>query len=227
MGKIRHIAIQVPDLEKAAAFYEGVFEPQARQQGRSPIGNAISLSDGIMNLTLLHFPEGTKGGKGGPDWAGLHHIGFIVEDEKATEEKIKKHGGEFFMQLPSYPGVDAEKKYKDINGIVFDVVRARLAPVQRELMRIVAVKEQTIRLASAARNSSISLRRDDGKRDRGAYGRGKNGKPLVGLAFDSIGRYGHGALAARALHPAAARRRSGRLCGRQWRHRSRIGPGPC
>jgi catechol 2,3-dioxygenase-like lactoylglutathione lyase family enzyme len=26
MAKIRHIAIQVPDLEKAAAFYEGVFE---------------------------------------------------------------------------------------------------------------------------------------------------------------------------------------------------------
>ena len=26
MGKIRHIAIQVPDLEKAAAFYEGVFD---------------------------------------------------------------------------------------------------------------------------------------------------------------------------------------------------------
>jgi hypothetical protein len=25
------------------------------------------------------------------------------------------------MQLPEHPGVDAEKKYKDPNGIVFDV----------------------------------------------------------------------------------------------------------
>jgi hypothetical protein len=25
------------------------------------------------------------------------------------------------MQLPKYPGVDAAKKFKDINGIVFDV----------------------------------------------------------------------------------------------------------
>jgi catechol 2,3-dioxygenase-like lactoylglutathione lyase family enzyme len=121
MGKIRHIAIQVPDLEKAAAFYEGVFELKRVGKVDSPIGNAVSLSDGIVNLTLLHFPEGTKGGKGGPDWAGLHHIGFVVEDEKATEAKIKSHGGEFFMQLPSYPGVDAEKKFKDVNGIVFDV----------------------------------------------------------------------------------------------------------
>jgi catechol 2,3-dioxygenase-like lactoylglutathione lyase family enzyme len=121
MAKLRHIAIQVPDLEKAAAFYEGVFELKRVNKVDSPIGNAIALSDGIVNLTLLHFPEGTKGGKGGPDWAGLHHIGFIVEDEKKTAEKIEHLGGEFFMQLPNYPGVDAEKKFKDPNGIVFDV----------------------------------------------------------------------------------------------------------
>jgi catechol 2,3-dioxygenase-like lactoylglutathione lyase family enzyme len=121
MGKIRHIAIQVPDLEKAAAFYEGVFGLERVNQVESPIGNAISLSDGTMNLTLLHFPEGTQGGKGGPDWAGLHHIGFMVEDEKTTAKKIETLGGQFFMQLPSYPGVDAEKKFKDPNGIVFDV----------------------------------------------------------------------------------------------------------
>ena len=121
MAKIRHIAIQVPDLEKAAAFYESVFELKRVAKVEAPIGNAISLSDGVMNLTLLHFPEGTKGSKGGPDWAGLHHFGFVVDDEKVTDEKIKKHGGEFFMQLPTYPGVDAEKKYKDINGVVFDV----------------------------------------------------------------------------------------------------------
>lgn len=121
MAKIRHIAIQVPNLEKAASFYENVFDLERVGQVESPIGNAVSLSDGVMNLTLLHFPEGTKGGKGGPDWAGLHHIGFVVDDEKSTESKIKHHGGEFFMQLPSFPGVDAEKKYKDINGVVFDV----------------------------------------------------------------------------------------------------------
>ena len=74
-----------------------------------------------MNLTLLQFPAGTNGGKGGPDWAGLHHFGFIVDNENATADEIKKHGGEFFMKLPQYPGVDAENKFKDPNGIVFDV----------------------------------------------------------------------------------------------------------
>lgn len=121
MAKLRHIAMQVPDLEKAAAFYEGVFGLKRLKKVEAPIGNAISLSDGIMNLTLLHFPEGTKGGQVGPDWAGLHHFGFVVEDESVTEQKIKTHGGEFFMQLPPHPGVDAEKKFKDINGVVFDI----------------------------------------------------------------------------------------------------------
>ena len=121
MAKIKHIAIQVPDLEKAAAFYEGVFELKRVNQVDTPFGNAVALSDGDMNLTLLHFPEGTKGGKGGPDWAGLHHIGFLVEDEKETARKIESLGGEFFIQLPTYPGVDAEKKFKDLNGVVFDV----------------------------------------------------------------------------------------------------------
>ncbi len=110
-----------PTSEKAAAFYEGAFDLKRVNQVDSPIGNAIALSDGIVNLTLLHFPEGTKGGKGGPDWAGLHHIGFIVDDEKKTAEKIEHLGGEFFMELPNYPGVDAEKKFKDPDGIVFDV----------------------------------------------------------------------------------------------------------
>ncbi len=121
MAKLRHIAIQVPDLEKAAKFYEDCFDLKRVAEVEAPIGNASSLSDGVVNLTLLHFPEGTKGGKGGPDWAGLHHFGFVVEDGKATEARIEKNGGEFFMQLPKFPGVDAERKWKDVNGIVFDV----------------------------------------------------------------------------------------------------------
>ena len=61
MSKLRHIAMQVPNLEEAAKFYESVFEMERVGEAESPVGNAISLSDGIMNLTLLCFPDG-KGG---------------------------------------------------------------------------------------------------------------------------------------------------------------------
>jgi len=121
MGKLRHIAMQVPDLEKAADFYETVFQMNRVGEAESPVGNAISLSDGVMNLTLLSFPDGKGGMINDQKWAGLHHFGFVVDDKVATSEKIKESGGRFFMELPEYPGVDAETKFKDVNGVVFDV----------------------------------------------------------------------------------------------------------
>lgn len=122
MAKLRHLAMQVPDLEKAASFYESVFEFERCLKAQTPYGDALMLSDGVMNLTLLNFPEGTKGMQNGPDWAGLHHFGVIVEDKEATAAKIEANGGTFYMQLPDgVPGLDAETKFKDPNGIVFDI----------------------------------------------------------------------------------------------------------
>ena len=80
-----------------------------------------SLSDGVMNLTLLSFPDGKGGMINDQGWAGLHHFGFVVDDKVATSEKIQESGGLFFMELPEYPGVDAETKFKDVNGVVFAV----------------------------------------------------------------------------------------------------------
>ncbi len=122
MAKLRHIAMQVPDLEKAAQFYEKVFDMKRVTRGDTPYGNAQMMTDGVINLALLNFPEGTIGGKGDPDWAGLHHVGFIVDDHDATAEKIKENGGEYFTTLPEgIEGLQAEVKYKDLNGLVIDV----------------------------------------------------------------------------------------------------------
>jgi predicted enzyme related to lactoylglutathione lyase len=121
MAKLRHIAMQVPDLEKAAKFYEQAFDLERVHEAESPIGDAVMLTDGVMNLTLLCFPEGKGGQINGPDWAGLHHMGFVVEDLDESQKKIEDAGGTYFMKLPAYPGVDVETKFKDPNGVVFDV----------------------------------------------------------------------------------------------------------
>lgn len=121
MAKLRHIAMQVPDLERAARFYETVFEFKRVHTAESPIGNAIMLSDGTINLTFLHFPDGKGGQINGPDWAGLHHFGIEVEDLEKTKARIAEAGGRYFMTLPKYPGVDVEEKFKDPHGVVFDV----------------------------------------------------------------------------------------------------------
>ncbi len=121
MAKLRHIAMQVPNLEKTARFYESVFGMARVHQAESPIGNAIMLSDGVMNLTLLHFPDGKGGMLHGPDWAGLHHFGFVVDNVDETRKQVEAEGGRYFMTLPAHPGVDAETKIKDVNGVVVDI----------------------------------------------------------------------------------------------------------
>jgi predicted enzyme related to lactoylglutathione lyase len=121
MAQLRHLAMQVPDLEKAAAFYERCFDMKRVNKVSAPIGDAVVLSDGVMNLTLLNFPEGAKGMVNGPQWAGLHHFGFVVDDLDASQKKVEAEGGQFFMKLPALPGVDAESKFKDPNGVVFDM----------------------------------------------------------------------------------------------------------
>ena len=122
MAKLRHVAIQVPDLEEAGRFYETVFDLERVCRGETPFGNALMLSDGVMNLTLLQFPEGTKGVINGPDWAGMHHVGFLVDDAEETARKIEDAGGSYYYTLEGdYEGLQAEEKYKDINGVVFDI----------------------------------------------------------------------------------------------------------
>jgi len=116
MSKLRHIAITVNDLEETARFYEDVFDMK-RQRGNDV---AISLSDGVVNLTLLKFKSDEQAGdERGKDFVGLHHIGFVVDDLGATGAKIEGHGGSF--HLAPTPEMAAETKYRDPNGVVFDI----------------------------------------------------------------------------------------------------------
>ena len=91
MAKLRHVAMQVPDLEKASNFYEKVFGMKRLVHGETPYGNVQMMSDGLVTLALLNFPQGTIGGQGGPDWSGLHHIGFVVDDHDETAKKTEKN----------------------------------------------------------------------------------------------------------------------------------------
>ena len=122
MAKLRHVAMQVPNLEKASSFYEEVFGMKRLVYGETPYGNVQMMSDGLVTLARLNFPEGTIGGQGGPDWSGLHHIGFVVDDHDETAKKINENGGSYFTTLPdNIEGLLAEVKYKDLNGVVIDV----------------------------------------------------------------------------------------------------------
>ena len=55
-----HFAVCVNDLDKAAAFYQSVFDLKRIAREDLEIGSAIYMSDGVINLALLNF----KGGQG-------------------------------------------------------------------------------------------------------------------------------------------------------------------
>lgn len=123
MARLRHIAIVVRDLEKAAKFYEGVFDLKRVGAETLDFATAIYLSDGVINLALLNYLG--KRGSGLDDaknFVGTHHFGFQVDDIAATQKKIEAAGGKFFFDL----GEDQEKenferKFKDPDGIIFDI----------------------------------------------------------------------------------------------------------
>ena len=91
-GKFRHIAISVPDKEKAARFYEETFGFERVSQSRV----ATRLSDGVMNITLLQFEtEEDAGDERGKDFVGLHHFGIWVDDIESMKQAIEAHGGSY------------------------------------------------------------------------------------------------------------------------------------
>jgi catechol 2,3-dioxygenase-like lactoylglutathione lyase family enzyme len=121
MARLRHIAITVPDPEKAAEFYE-------RALGLKRVGSTdwegargVYLSDGVMNLALLQYKQEHYAGRLGRGHVGVHHFGFVVEDLGATRAAIEAAGGEHWMGEPAEGGGFYEVKYFDPEGTAFDI----------------------------------------------------------------------------------------------------------
>jgi predicted enzyme related to lactoylglutathione lyase len=122
-ARLRHFAIVVKDLQKAARFYENVFELKRVGEETLDFASAVYLTDGVINLALLNYKgERGSGLANAKDFVGAHHFGFQVDDLAETQKRIEAAGGKFFFDL----GNDAEKenferKFKDPDGIIFDI----------------------------------------------------------------------------------------------------------
>src|SRR5262245_12803724 len=87
MGKIRHIAYRAEDVEAMARFFEqGLGMTIIQRRGN----NAIDLTDGTLNITVLPASLPTEDGV---RRTGVDHIGFEVEDEAAAQRAIEAAGG--------------------------------------------------------------------------------------------------------------------------------------
>lgn len=122
MAKLRHIAIQVPDPAKAAEFYMRVFGMQKVGETDWENARGVYLSDGVMNLALLDYKTVEAAGEDrGTGYAGIHHMGFWVDDVNATRKAIEAEGGRYWMGETVEGGGFYEVKYRDPNGVVVDI----------------------------------------------------------------------------------------------------------
>ena len=121
MAKLRHIAITVPDPEKAAQFYMRAFGMQ--RVGETDWANArgVYLSDGTINLALLHYKTEEAAGARGRDFVGVHHIGFVVEDIDTATKDVVAAGAKHWMGEAKKDGGFYEVKFHDPDGVAFDI----------------------------------------------------------------------------------------------------------
>lgn len=127
MAQIRHIALTTGEPAKVAAFYKEAFGMQEIR--RSPNG-AVFLTDGYINLAILNWKteKDADVGPNGPNYSGIHHIGFQVDD---LDQACTKLEGVKAEQLNQREGLDRamaaagprnfEMKWGGPDGVVIDI----------------------------------------------------------------------------------------------------------
>lgn len=114
MAKLRHVTLSVDDIEKTATFYEQAFEMKRVRQS----GVAIMMSDGVVSLAIIDANRNANSNA----QKGLHHFGFLVDNIDEAAAKVEQGGGTYAGQIKNIgEGPRTERKYRDPNGVPFDV----------------------------------------------------------------------------------------------------------
>jgi lactoylglutathione lyase len=127
MPRIRHIALTTENPAKTAAFYKEAFG--LTEIRRSPNG-AVFLTDGHINLAVLNLKgeESADMGAHGPNFTGIHHFGFEVDDLDNAVTQLQHVNAE---QLTGKDHIDTtmnagghanfEMKWSGPDGVVIDI----------------------------------------------------------------------------------------------------------
>src|SRR5580698_800000 len=121
-ARIRHIALSVKDIDATADFYEKAFGLKRSPKSEGPTAFRVYMSDGEINLALLQYKSEVGSGlKNASEFVGIHHFGFQCDDIETQQQQIEAAGGKFFFDLGDPDDDDFERKFKDPNGIIFDI----------------------------------------------------------------------------------------------------------
>jgi len=132
MGKLRHIAIAVPNADETAKFYERAFGMKRVRESIS----AVMLTDGVISLAILNNQTSHEA----LGHTGLHHVGFITDNVDEAAAQAERSGAVYADkaenvvkrfanrgQLEDGKVIAAareqeQRKYVDPNGVKFDIV---------------------------------------------------------------------------------------------------------
>src|SRR5256885_16120275 len=78
-GRIRHVALSVKDPWETAEFYKQAAGLQEVTELDGPLAEGVFLTDGVVNLAILHFKSDEASQGTGVDFVGIHHIGFWAD----------------------------------------------------------------------------------------------------------------------------------------------------
>ena len=116
MAKIRHIAYRAADPDTMASFFVKSMGMTIMQKRKN---NAIDLSDGTINITVLPLRAGTPDGEP-TQQPGIDHIGFTAENDADALQMMEaagaKRAGSVNLGSAYY-----EDKFVGPEGIVVDV----------------------------------------------------------------------------------------------------------
>jgi len=128
VAKLRHIAIATEDPDGTSQFYQDAFDMTWVRKAGGDWGYGHILTDGTVNLAVLRFTNPAAAGiEKGEAFAGLHHLGFEVDDIAETSARVTSAGGTERPDISEALGVkhgpDAkgELKYEGPDGVIFDL----------------------------------------------------------------------------------------------------------
>ena len=127
MARIKHIALTTKEPAKVAEFYKTAFG--LKELRRSPNG-AVFLTDGHIHVAVLNHKDERSPDMGahGPNFSGIHHFGFEVEDLGEASRRLEGVGGESLerkegLETRMAPGShrNFEMKWAGPDGVVIDI----------------------------------------------------------------------------------------------------------
>lgn len=137
MAKLRHIAIATRDPGFTANFYKKHFGMKEAGVIENDLGEGFYLTDGVMNLAVIKKRgPWTNLADDDPDFIGIDHFGFVVDDLEETMQLLKEDGSREVADL--YQGVGEEtvyyeRKFLAPDDVVIDVSEEGWVGSEKEL----------------------------------------------------------------------------------------------